>query len=251
MGSFRRSCDLNIREAPTHRQHTSKNIQRNRQQTSENIQHNRQQKSENIQRNRQQTSENIQHNRQQTSEKIQRTGNTHRRISNATGNKHQRISNTIGNKNQRISNATGNKHQRTSNTTGNKHQRRSNAQATHIEEYPTQQATNIREYPTQATKMDFTKQQLAVYILLHLCCLICHCRPQYGQRQNLPSISSRSSFFRSPIAAPWKGSPDSLPVIVQSSQIFKGFERSQQDLNVLLPSPIKLCPYGSSDPDCL
>merc|ERR1712037_230202 len=159
-----------------------------------------------------------------------------------------------------ISNATGIKHRSISNTQATniiEYQ----TQATNIREYPTQQATNIikaqtqatniREYPTQATKMDLTKQQLAVYILLHLCCLICHCRPQYGQRQPLPTISSKSSFFRSPIAAPWKGSPDSSPVIVQSSQIFEDFERSQQDLNVPLTSPIKLCPYGSSDPDCL
>merc|ERR1712130_83302 len=103
---------------------------------------------------------------------------------------------------------------------------------------------------TKATKMSLTKQHLAIYILLHLCCLFCHCHPQYGQRQygqrqNHPTTSFRNSFQSST-----KGLPDSLPVIVRSSQIFEDFERRQQDIKVALPSP-KLCPYGSSDPDCL
>merc|ERR1711955_20690 len=104
----------------------------------------------------------------------------------------------------------------------------------------------------KATKMGLKKQQLAIYILLHLCCLFCHCHPQYGQRQysqrqNHPTTTTS---FRSSFHSSTKGLPDSLPVIVRSSQIFEDFERRQQDIKVALPSP-KLCPYGSSDPDCL
>merc|ERR1711936_3181 len=84
MGSIRRSCDLNIREAPTNRHQTSKYIQHtgNKHQRISNATGNKHHKSSN-------------------------TVNKHQRISNATGNKHHKSS-TTGNKHQRISNA-GNK----------------------------------------------------------------------------------------------------------------------------------------------
>ena len=100
----------------------------------------------------------------------------------------------------------------------------------------------------QATSMDLTKRNLAI-ILLQLSCLLC--RPQYGQRQNPSTLSS--SVFVSPylsLPAPSKGSLYSSPTIFKSSQIFTVSEPRPQDHHEPSPSH-KLCPYGSSDPDCL